>query len=281
MKNKTALIFGISGQDGFYLSEHLLRLNYNVYGTSRHNDQNQFNNHKHYNIFNKIKIFRVPNDSKKDIQLAIEKSNPDEIYFLSAQSSVAISYENPEETYNSNVLKIVKILEFVKFFNKKIKVFNAVSSECFGNLTASNPANESTPFNPMSPYAISKCSTYWIIKNYRENYNMFCCNGILFNHISPLRQETFVTKKIVLAASKIANGLQEKLTLGRLDVYRDWGWAPEYVEAMHLILNHQIPDDFIIASGKSYNLQKFVEITFSHFDLDWQEFVEIDQIRNA
>jgi GDPmannose 4,6-dehydratase len=200
-------------------------------------------------------------------------SQPDEVYFLAGQSSVALSFEQPAETIESVVIGTLNMLEACRMTDKKIRFYQAGSSECFGD-TQGHPANEQTPFNPRSPYAVAKASAFWLVNNYREAYNLFACTGILFNHESPLRPTRFVTQKIISAARRIGKGSNEILQLGRIDIARDWGWAPEYVEAMWLMLQQDQPEDFVIATGKTYLLEDFVRLAFATFDLDWRKHVK-------
>jgi GDPmannose 4,6-dehydratase len=202
-------------------------------------------------------------------------SNPDEIYNLSGQSSVGLSFEQPFETIESIALATVNLLEAVRLLNKHTRVYNAGSGECFGE-TGDSPATEETPFCPRSPYAVAKATSHWIIRNYRETYGIWACNGILFNHESPLRHERFVTKKIVASACRIARGSDEKLKLGTLSIRRDWGWAPEYVEVMWRMLQADNPEDFVVATGESHSLEDFVRLAFDIVGLDWRDHVGLD-----
>jgi GDPmannose 4,6-dehydratase len=208
----------------------------------------------------------------RSVLVALKKSNPDEIYYLSGQSSVGLSFDQPAETMQSITLGTLNILEGCRMMDKKIRLYQAGSSECYGD-THGEPANEKTPFYPMSPYAVAKSSAYWLVNNYRDAYNLFACTGILFNHESPLRPERFVTQKIIHAVRRIADGSPEKLRLGRLDISRDWGWAPEYVQAMWLMLQQDQPQDFVIATGYSMTLAYFVGAAFSQAGLNWREHV--------
>jgi GDPmannose 4,6-dehydratase len=214
----------------------------------------------------------VPEDFRS-VFLAIKQSNPDEVYYLAGQSSVGLSFEQPAEAIQSVVIGTLNMLEAIRMADKDIRFYNAGSSECFGD-TQGLPANEETPFNPRSPYAVAKASAYWLVNNYREAYGLFACTGLLFNHESPLRPERFVTQKIISTAMRIANGSSETLNLGRLDISRDWGWAAEYVDAMWRMLQLEKPEDFVIATGKTYLLEDFVRLTFAAFDLDWLEHVK-------
>lgn len=274
--NRTALICGVSGQDGGYLAKLLLNKGYTVWGTSRDAQGSSFSNLGFLGIFDRVrKISMVPEDFRS-VFLAVRQSNPDEIYFLAGLSSVGLSFEQPAETIQSVVLGTLNMLESCRMFDKPVRLYHAGSSECFGD-TQGLPANENTPFSPRSPYAVAKSSAYWLVNNYREAYRLYACTGILFNHESPLRPDRFVTKKIVSAAKRIAAGSSEKLRLGRMDIARDWGWAPEYVDAMWLMLQRDQPQDFVIATGATYTLKQFVQMTFSALGLNWREYVQQDE----
>ena len=205
----------------------------------------------------------------------IESVNPDEIYNLSGQSSVGLSFIQPIETMESIAVGVTNILESLKFLKSDAHFYNASSSECFGD-TNNKPANEDTPFQPKSPYAIAKVAAHWQVVNYRQGYKLFACSGILFNHESPLRSTRFVTRKIISTVVRIYFGSKERLILGDLSIYRDWGWAPDYVEAMWLMLQQDQPDDYVIATGQSYSLQDFVKISFSEVGLNWKNYVDSD-----
>lgn len=270
---KTALICGISGQDGTYLAQLLLSKGYTVWGTSRDAQGSGFGNLQHLNIRDQIKLISMVPEDFRSVFMAVKQSNPDEIYYLAGQSSVGLSFELPTETFHSIVNGTLNLLEACRMFDKQIRLYHAGSSECFGD-TQGHPANEKTPFNPRSPYAVAKASAFWLVNNYREAYSLFACTGILFNHESPLRPTRFVTQKIISTAKRIGSGSQEILHLGRMDIARDWGWAPEYVEAMWLMLQQDQPDDFVIATGKTYLLEEFVKLAFATFDLDWRDHVK-------
>jgi GDPmannose 4,6-dehydratase len=274
--NKIALICGISGQDGGYLAQLLLSKGYEVWGTSRDAQGSKFNNLCELGINDKVRCLSVMPEDFRSVFVALKRSLPDEVYFLAGQSSVGLSFEQPAETIQSIALGALNVLEVCRLLDKTPKVYFAGSSECFGN-TSGLPANELTPFHPQSPYAVAKVSAFWLVANYREAYGLFVCTGILFNHESPLRPARFVTQKIVSAAKRIAAGSNEKLTLGRLDISRDWGWAPEYVEAMWLMLQQDKPDDFVIATGESMTLEVFVESAFTHLGLNWKDHVLQDE----
>ena len=273
---KTALICGISGQDGAYLAELLLKNNYLVYGTSRDAQISEFRNLTRLGIRESVQMESMSLNDFRSVLQVLAKVQPDEVYNLAGQTSVGLSFEQPVETLESIATGTLNLLEAIRFIGGKIKLYNASSSECFGN-TGGLAADENTPFHPRSPYAVAKATAFWEVANYREAYNLFACSGILFNHESPLRPERFVTQKIVSVACRIAAGSSEKLNLGNISVRRDWGWAPEYVEAMYLMLQQEIADDYLIATGESYALQEFVEVTFATLGLDWHEHTIIDQ----
>jgi GDPmannose 4,6-dehydratase len=270
-----ALICGVSGQDGAYLAQLLLAKDYEVYGTSRDSQISGFGNLSLLGIGDRVKLLSMAPNDFRSVLSTLVKSKPDEVYFLAGQSSVGLSFEQPAETLESITLGTLNMLEAIRFLDIKIKFYHAGSSECFGDHGVLRTTEE-TPFRPRSPYAVAKASAHWLVANYREAYGLYACNGILFNHESPLRPERFVTKKITLAARRIAEGSQEQLTLGQLDIRRDWGWAPEYVEAMWRMLQQDSPDDFVIATGETNSLQDFVQEAFAVVDLDWREYVRTD-----
>jgi GDPmannose 4,6-dehydratase len=276
INNKTALICGVSGQDGSYLAQFLLLKGYVVWGTSRDAQGSAFVNLRKLGILEHIKVLSMVPEDFRSVLMALKQSMPDEIYFLAGQSSVGLSFEQPAETIQGIVIGILNMLEACRMLDKETHLYHAGSSECFGD-TQDQPANEQTPFSPRSPYAVAKASACWLVSNYREAYGLFACTGILFNHESPLRPTRFVTQKIVQAAKRIRNGSAEKLKLGRLDISRDWGWAPEYVDAMWRMLQLEKPEDFVIATGETYLLEDFVSHTFSVQGLNWQEHVILDR----
>ncbi len=274
MKTK-ALICGISGQDGAYLAKFLLGKKYDVYGTSRDAQITQFRNLDRLDIRNKVSLESVILTDFRSVLQALMKVKPDEVYNLAGQSSVGLSFQQPVETLESITLGTLNLLEAIRFSGQFVKLYHACSGECFGN-TENAPADENTPFQPRSPYAVAKAAAFWEVANYREAYGLHACSGILFNHESPLRPERFVTKKIVAAACRIASGDTGKLHLGNISIRRDWGWAPEYVQAMWLMLQQEKPEDFVIATGESHKLEEFVGAAFSYFNLDWREHVVKD-----
>lgn len=270
---KRALICGVSGQDGAYLSRLLVNKGYKVFGTSRDAQISSFTNLERLGVRDKVTVESMALNDFRSVLQVISKVEPDEIYNLAGQSSVSLSFDQPVETLESISVGTLNILEAIRFTGAPIRFYNAGSSECFGD-TGDDAANELTPFRPRSPYAVAKAAAFWEVSNYRDAYNIFACSGILFNHESSLRHERFVTQKIVTAARKIAAGDAGKLVLGKLDVWRDWGWAPEYVDAMWLMLQADTPDDFVIASGKTYSLEDFVNYAFSTVGLDWRDYVD-------
>jgi len=280
---KKALITGITGQDGSYLTEFLLERGYEVHGIIRRTST--------FNTDRIDHLYRDPHDPEARLFLhygdlsdgtglrhILERVQPDEIYNLGAQSHVRVSFEQPEYTADIVATGTLRLLEavrdFVRHSGKPVRFYQAGSSEMFG--AAPPPQNEKTPFYPRSPYAAAKVAAYWYAVNYREAYGLFICNGILFNHESPRRGETFVTRKITRAAGRIKMGLQDKLYLGNLEARRDWGFAGDYVEAMWLMLQQDEPDDYVIATGESHSVREFLELAFGMLDLDWRKYVEID-----
>ena len=270
----TALICGVSGQDGSYLSRLLLTKGYTVHGASRDAFASSFPNLRRLAIWDDVKLESVNLTDFRSVLQAIDKIGPDEVYNLAGQSSVGLSFEQPVETLESITLGTLNLLEAIRFCRRSIRFYNAGSGECFGDVDT--PADERTPFRPRSPYGVAKAAAFWEVANYREAYGLYSCSGILFNHESPLRPERFVTQKIVSAACRIAAGSPERLALGNIGIRRDWGWAPEYVEAMWLMLQQSEPDDYVIATGQSNSLQEFVEEVFSSLRLDWTEHVDIN-----
>jgi GDPmannose 4,6-dehydratase len=273
---RTALVTGVSGQDGAYLAKLLLEKGYKVYGTSRDAQVASFRNLKRLDIRDDLRLESVAMNDFRSVIQVLFKAQPDEIYNLAGQSSVGLSFEQPVETQDSIYLGTLNLLEAIRFMGKGIRLYNACSSECFGDLK-DEIAVEETPFRPRSPYAVAKSAAFWQVSNYREAYKIFACSGILFNHESPLRPERFVTKKIVTAARRIARGELRELHLGNIEVQRDWGWAPEYVEAMYRMLQQEKPDDYVIATGETRPLRDFVAVAFQEVGLDWREHVVIDQ----
>ena len=278
-QHKKALITGITGQDGSYLTELLLQKGYEVYGIIRRSSSLNTDRINHIyqdphekNVRLKL-LFGDLNDASS-LNRIMKTIQPDEVYNLGAQSHVKVSFEIPEYTAESVGLGTTRLLEAIRDSGIKAKFYQASSSEMFGN--APVPQNETTPFQPRSPYAVAKVYAYWMTVNYREAYNIFACNGVLFNHESPRRGETFVTRKITMALAKIKHGVQKKLYLGNLEAKRDWGFAGDYVEAMWLMLQQEKPDDFVIATGETHSVKEFLQEAFGYAGLDWKEYVEID-----
>jgi GDPmannose 4,6-dehydratase len=281
---KVALITGITGQDGSYLAELLLDKGYEVHGIIRR--ASTFNTQRIDHIYRDphlsgTRLFLHYGDltDGSNLRAVVEKVKPDEVYNLGAQSHVMVSFE--EAVYTADVVGLgtLRLLEAIRDYRDRtgheVRFYQAGSSEMFGKVLET-PQRETTPFYPRSPYSVAKVSAYWQTINHRESYDMFCANGILFNHESPRRGETFVTRKITRAATRIKMGLQEKLYLGNLDAKRDWGFAGDYVEAMWLMLQQDTPGDYVVATGKTYSVRTFVEKVFARLDLNWEDYVEID-----
>jgi len=276
---KKALITGITGQDGSYLAELLLKKGYEVHGIIRRSSTFNTSRIEH--------LYVDPHEPGKKLVLhygdlsdgvhltsLLYEISPDEVYHLGAQSHVMVSFDIPEYTSDITALGTIRLLEGIRKSGIKTKFYQASSSEMFGN--APPPQNEATPFQPRSPYAVAKVYAYWNTVNYRDGYNMFACNGILFNHESPRRGESFVTRKITRAIAHILAGKQQELYLGNLEAKRDWGYAPEYVNAMWLMLQQEKPDDFVIGTGESHSVQEFLTEAFQYANLDWQKYVKTD-----
>lgn len=267
-----AIIFGVTGQDGALLARLLLEKGYEVWGGSRDARKADRQNLEKLGIAQQVRLITAQPADKDNIVAVIAQCRPREIYHLGAQSSVGRSFEIPGETVNGIVLGTLNVLEAVRMTAPQTRLFIAGSGECFGD-TGEQPANEETPFRPASPYAVAKASAYWLTRTYRESYGLFACTGVLFNHESTLRPEHFVTQKIVRGAQRIRDSGGGQLTLGRLDIWRDWGWAPEYVEAMWRMLQLPVAEDFIIATGESFTLRDFVAAAFAAAGLEWQAHV--------
>lgn len=273
---KKALICGITGQDGAYLAKHLLERDYLVFGTSRDAHTNRLENLHRLQIMGQVQVVSMaPNDFRSVFQV-VKNIQPDEIYNLAGQSSVGLSFEQPVEAFESIAEGALNLIEVIRLLSPKTRLFNSASSDCFGNIP-DVPANELTPFRPRSPYAVAKAAAFWTIANYREAYSLYACSGILSNHESPLRQRRFVTQKIICGACSIAANEQEYLELGDLSAQRDWGWAPDYVEGMYLMLQQQTPDDFVIATGQTHSLEDFTRLAFEQVGLDWRKYVRFNQ----
>jgi len=272
---RKALICGITGQDGAYLARLLLGKGYEVWGTSRDAQTSGFANLQQLGLADRVRKLSMAPSDFRSVLGAIDKSNPDEIYNLAGQTSVGLSFEQPAEALESIASSTLNLLEVMRFLARPIRLYNAGSSECFGD-TQGKAANEQTAFQPRSPYAVAKSTAHWLVANYREAYGLYACTGVLFNHESPLRPARFVTRKIVDGALDVAEGRATTLSLGTLDVSRDWGWSPEYVEAMWTMLQAERADDYVIATGKSYSLRDFVQAAFGAVGLDWERHVVID-----
>ena len=276
---KKVLITGITGQDGSYLAELLLKKGYRVWGLVRRSSSFHTGRIEH--------LYKDPHDRPKlrliygdltdggSLSNIINDVKPDEVYNLGAQSHVRVSFDTPIYTVNTDALGTLRLLEAIRSSSKPPKFYQASSSEMYGKV-AEMPQTEKTPFYPRSPYGCAKVYSFWQTVNYREAYGLFACNGVLFNHESPRRGETFVTRKITRAATRIKLGLQEKLYLGNLDARRDWGFAGDFVEAMWLVLQQDKPDDYVIATGEMHSVREFLDEVFGHLDMDWQKYVEID-----
>jgi GDPmannose 4,6-dehydratase len=272
---RTALICGISGQDGAYLAKRLLDRGYRVAGTTRDAQMSPLANLARLGIRERVDVASMAINDFRSVLHVFARFWPDEVYNLAGQSSVGLSFEQPVETLESVSIGTLNLLEAIRFLNRGIRLYNASSSECFGD-TGDAAADEQTPFRPRSPYAVAKAAAFWQVANYREAYGLFACSGILFNHESPLRPERFVTQKIVRAACRIAAGSGERLALGNLDIHRDWGYAPEYVDAMHRMMQIEQPRDFVIATGETHALKDFVATAFGEVGLDWKRHVDVD-----
>ncbi|MBF0594472.1 MAG: GDP-mannose 4,6-dehydratase [Candidatus Omnitrophica bacterium] len=281
VKVKKALITGITGQDGAYLAEFLLEKGYEVHGIIRRSSS--FNTQRIDHLYAdphekgvRLRLHYGDLNDASSLAQVIKSVDPDEVYNLAAQSHVRVSFDVPEYTGEITAMGTTRILEAIREMGSKARFYQASSSEMFGKVQET-PQTEHTPFYPRSPYGAAKVYSYWMTVNYREAYNMFACNGILFNHESPRRGETFVTRKITMALARIKHGLQDKLYLGNIDSKRDWGFAGDYVEAMWLMLQQSKADDYVIATGKTYSVRDFLTIAFDHAGLDWKKFVAIDK----
>ncbi len=272
---KKALIFGISGQDGALLAHYLLDLGYDVHGTSRDKDASSFANLVRVGVHERVRLYSASLTDFRSVLQVISDISPDEIYNLAGQSSVGLSFGQPVETLDSTIFGPLNILESMRVLKLNARVYNACSSECFGNTESA--ATECTPFNPRSPYGVGKAAAFWTVANYREAYGLFACSGILFNHDSWLRPRRFVTRKIIAGAADVAEKKTDRLKLGNLSIARDFGWAPEYVEAMAMMLRADSPDDYVIATGQTHTLESFVKEAFAFFGLDWRQHIDIDQ----
>ena len=271
---KRALITGINGMDGSYLADLLLEKGYEVYGMERRTSSPNRTNTKH--LEGKITFLHGDLTDQNSLVRCLRESNPNEVYNLGSQSFVGESWNTPEQTSDVTGLGVLRMLEAIREYGKEVRFYQASSSEMFGRMVE-NPAKESTPFYPRSPYGVAKLYGHWITKNYRESYDMFACSGILFNHESERRGIEFVTRKITDGVARIHLGLEEHITLGNLDAKRDWGYAPDYVEAMWLMLQQDTPNDYVISTGKTHSIKEFLSYAFEHIGItDWNEYVKQD-----
>ncbi len=273
---KTALICGVNGQDGAYLAQFLLDKGYRVVGTSRDASDGRMDNLQQLGIAGSVELASMALNDISSVMQVLDSARPDEVYNLAGQSSVGLSFEQPVETMESIATGTLNLLEATRGLGKAVRFFSAGSSECFGDI-GHKSADENTPFRPRSPYAVAKSCAANLVATYRDSYGLFACTGILFGHESPLRPRRFVTRKIVEAAARIHAGLQTQVTLGNLEVSRDWGWAPDYVEAMWLMLQRESALDLVIATGRTVSLEYFVRAAFAYFNLDWKVHVVQDQ----
>jgi GDPmannose 4,6-dehydratase len=273
---KKALICGVSGQDGAYLAHLLLEKGYEVIGSSRDAEMTRFESLALLGIRDKITVRSMALNDFRSVLQVLTDAEPDEIYNLAGQSSVGLSFAQPVETMESIALGTLNLLEAVRLRKKETKLYNAASGDCFGQTTIDAPANENSPLRPRSPYGVAKSAAFWEVANYREAYGLFACSGLLFNHESSLRPERFVTRKVINAAVRIAAGGDERLKIGDTRVQRDWGWAPEYVDAMWRMLQQDTPRDYVIATGESNTLAQFIDATFDAVGLDAGDHVDSD-----
>lgn len=273
---KTALITGVNGMDGSHLADLLLSKGYKVWGLERRTSQRNRVNTAH--LANHANFNFIDGDltDQNSLLRALQKSDPEEVYNLAAQSFVGVSWDIPESTGDVNALGCLRMLEAIREYNPQIKFYQACTSEMYGKMVE-NPANENTPFYPRSPYGVAKLYAYWITKNYRESYNMFACSGILFNHESERRGIEFVTRKITDGVARIHLGLADSISLGNLDSKRDWGYAPDYVEGMWKMLQQDQPDDFVLATGDTYSIRQFLDLAFDAIEIaEWESYITID-----
>lgn len=273
-KKKIALICGVTGQDGSYLAASLGEKGYDVWGTTRDIKKIESANHDKLGISGSVRLLSMQPENFTSVSDAINQSKADEVFYLSGQSSVALSFELPYETIQSITVGVLNVLEACRLNGRSTRIYFAGSAECFGD-TGEQAADEKTRFSPVSPYGVAKSAAYWLVRNYREAFNLWTCTGILFNHESPLRPSRFVTQRIIGAAKRIAAGSKERLEVGNIDIYRDWGWAPEYVETMWQMLQRESPTDYVIATGETRSLREFIEESFLYFGLDWREHTRI------
>jgi GDPmannose 4,6-dehydratase len=271
-----ALICGVSGQDGTYLADLLLGKGYEVVGSARDAQTASLHNHEKLGIAGRVQMESMATHDFRSVLQVLNKVQPDEIYNLSGQSSVGLSFDQPVETLDSIIAGTLNLLEVIRFLGRPVRFYNAGSSECFGN-TDQGGATEEAQFRPRSPYAVAKSAAYWLVANYREAYGLHASTGILFNHESPLRPTRFVTRKIVSAACRISMGSKEQLSLGNISIRRDWGWAPEYVDMMWRMVQQKNAEDFVIATGESHSLEEFVQEAFAQLGLDWRAHTVVNE----
>jgi len=264
---------GASGQDGAYLAQLLLKRGLNVHGTSRDKDISNFANLRALGIFDAVTLHSAVLSDFRSVLEVLNAVQPAYIFNLAAQSSVGLSFAQPVETIDSIMHGSINVMEAMRFLRLEARYYNACSSECFGNTSPESPANETTPFRPRSPYAVGKAASFWAVANYREAYGLFACSGLLFNHESPFRPTRYVTQKIVRGAMDVATGRARTLELGSLALARDWGWAPEFADAMVRIIEYGTPEDFVVATGETNTLEEFVATAFACFKLDWRDHV--------
>lgn len=272
---KRALICGISGQDGAYLAKLLLDKGYEVFGTSRDINTRAFDGLDTLGVRERVQLLSMSIVDFRSVLQVLQKVQPDEVYNFSGQSSVGLSFEQPVETFESISVGTLNLLEAIRFHQPRIRLYNAGSGECFGD-TGATPADETTRLLPSSPYAVAKSAAHWTVATYRQAYGLYAVTGLLFNHESPLRPARFVTQKIVSTAVRIAGGARERLALGNMGIVRDWGWAPEYVDAMWRMLQQDQPEDFVVATGRSFSLEDFAAAAFGEVGLDWKAHVDVD-----
>lgn len=273
---KCAVIFGVTGQDGAFLAKLLVKKKYRVIGVSRNVGLKSCNNLDRIKVREKIELVSSSKNNFNQVMEIVKAYRPCEIYNLAGQSSVALSFEKPVETFESISLATLNILETIRALKIPVKFYNAGSGDCFGNVQG-QAVTEETPFKPQSPYGVAKASAHWHVATYRMAYDMYACTGILFNHESQLRSDLFVTQKIVKTACQIVKGNCKELLLGDISIERDWGWAPEYVTAMWKMLQQEKPEDYIIASGTTLSLKDFIEAVFDHLGVDWKKYVKKDK----
>ena len=276
MTTKSALIVGITGQSGSYLAHHLLSCGFKVIGSTRDIGACNLSRLERLGIVNDIELISLSPSDFRSVLNAVSRHMPSHIFNLAGITSVGLSFTQPFDCFESIATATLNFLEVIRYLKSDIRYFSASSSECFGD-TGIQPADENTNFNPLSPYAVAKCSSFWQVSSYRKAYNIFCCSGILSNHESPLRSSNFVTSKIVSSAIQVSQGLSDSLRLGNLDIYRDWGWAPDYVKAMHLMLNADTPQDYVIASGSTHSLHEFATSVFANFGLSFSDYCIVDK----